>query len=143
MIMTTAEYLQLIDKVNETGKYKADWASLAHHKVPSWYMHDKLGVFIHWGIYSVPAFGNEWYSRGMYDKSVREFEHHRKTYGEQNVFVYLRHTYDGALIILYTCGAQDFFVCGVADHRIGDLVGNFIDLIGIGVNYQHLLAVFC
>lgn len=23
-------------------------------------------------------FGNKWYSRGMYDKNVREFEHHRK-----------------------------------------------------------------
>lgn len=73
--MTTQDYLKLIDEVNENGKFKADWFSLAHHKVPEWYMHDKLGVFIHWGVYSVPAFGNEWYSRGMYDKSVREFEH--------------------------------------------------------------------
>lgn len=32
--MTTKEYLNLIDKVNENGKYHADWSSLAHHKVP-------------------------------------------------------------------------------------------------------------
>ena len=80
--------MNLIDEVNEKGKYKADWTSLAHHKVPDWYMHDKLGVFIHWGIYSVPAFGSEWYSRSMYDKNVREFEHHRKTYGEHKDFGY-------------------------------------------------------
>lgn len=86
--MTVNEYLKLIDEVIEKGKYKADWASLSHHKVPDWYMHDKLGVFIHWGIYAVPAFGNEWYSRGMYDKTVREFEHHRKTWGEQKDFGY-------------------------------------------------------
>lgn len=86
--MTVKEYLDLIDRVNEKGKYKADWASLSRHKVPEWYMRDKLGVFIHWGVYSVPAFGNEWYSRGMYDESVREFEHHRRTYGEQKDFGY-------------------------------------------------------
>lgn len=86
--MTTNEYLNLIDKVNENGKYKADWSSLSQHKVPEWYMHDKLGVFIHWGVYSVPAFGCEWYSRGMYEKGTREFEHHRKTWGEQKDFGY-------------------------------------------------------
>ena len=86
--MTKKDYLELIDNVIEKGRYKADWQSLSHHKVPDWYTKDKLGVFIHWGIYSVPAFGNEWYSRGMYDKNVREFEHHRKTYGDQKDFGY-------------------------------------------------------
>ena len=86
--MKTKEYMNLIDKVNENGKYKADWSSLSQHKVPEWYMHDKLGVFIHWGVYSVPAFGCEWYSRGMYEKGTREFEHHRKTWGEQKDFGY-------------------------------------------------------
>ena len=86
--MTTKEYLELIDKVNSEGRYKADWTFLTHHKVPDWYMTDKLGVFIHWGIYSVPAYGSEWYSRSMYDKKVREFEYHRKTYGDQKDFGY-------------------------------------------------------
>ena len=86
--MTTKEYLKLIDEVNECGKYKPDWSSLSHHKAPEWYMHDKIGVFIHWGIYSVPAFGNEWYSRAMYDFNCREFEHHIKTYGNQKDFGY-------------------------------------------------------
>ncbi len=86
--MTTQEYRKLIDEVNENGPYHANWASLSHHKVPDWYRDGKLGVFIHWGIYSVPAFGNEWYSRNMYNPYVREFEHHRKTYGEQKDFGY-------------------------------------------------------
>ena len=42
--MTTHEYLNLIDDVIEKGKYNADWSSLSKHKVPEWYMHDKLGV---------------------------------------------------------------------------------------------------
>ncbi len=86
--MTVNEYLSLIDSVIENGKYKADWASLAHHKVPDWYKHDKVGVFIHWGIYSVPGYGNEWYSRNMYDKNSPEFEHHVKTYGAHKDFGY-------------------------------------------------------
>ncbi len=86
--MTTQEYLKLIDNVNENGKYKADWASLSHHKVPARFMHDKIGIFIHWGVYSVPAHGCEWYSRGMYDPNCGDFEYHRKTYGDQKNFGY-------------------------------------------------------
>lgn len=86
--MTKEEYLIQIDKVIESGKYKPDWQSLSHHKTPEWYRNGKLGIFIHWGIYSVPAFGSEWYSRSMYDKNHREFEHHIKTYGTHNKFGY-------------------------------------------------------
>lgn len=86
--MTTKEYLQKIDDVIKNGKYKADWQSLSGHSVPKWYYQDKFGIFIHWGIYSVPAFGNEWYSRNMYDKNDRDFEYHVKTYGNQKNFGY-------------------------------------------------------
>ena len=86
--MTKEAYLQQIDQIIEAGPYKADWASLAGHKTPDWYDQGKLGIFIHWGIYSVPGFGNEWYSRNMYDKEHREFEHHVKTYGDQKTFGY-------------------------------------------------------
>ncbi len=86
--MTVNEYLKQIDEVNEKGRYKADWASLSSHKTPDWYKYSKLGVFIHWGVYSVPAFGNEWYSRNMYDSNTREFDHHRATYGEHKNFGY-------------------------------------------------------
>ena len=86
--MTVKEYLEQIDRVIENGKYKADWTSLCNHKAPDWFVRDKLGIFIHWGIYSVPGFGNEWYARSMYDKNCREFEHHRKTYGEHKDFGY-------------------------------------------------------
>lgn len=86
--MTTKEYLKQINNVIDNGPYKADWSSLSHHQVPKWYQQDKLGIFIHWGIYSVPAFGNEWYPRSMYDKNCSEFEHHRTTYGEHTEFGY-------------------------------------------------------
>ncbi len=69
--MTTKEYLQQIDDVITNGKYKDSWESLSNHKTPDWYYKGKLGIFIHWGIYSVPAYGNEWYSRLMYDKKCK------------------------------------------------------------------------
>jgi len=82
------EYLKLIDSVIENGRYKDNWQSLCSHKTPQWYCNAKFGIFIHWGIYSVPAFGNEWYSRNMYDKTTREYRHHIKTYGRHKDFGY-------------------------------------------------------
>ncbi len=43
-------------------KYIPDWESLDTHPLPAWYDAAKVGVFIHWGVYSVPAFENEWYT---------------------------------------------------------------------------------
>ncbi len=86
--MTVNDYLKQIDDVIANGKYKDNWQSLANHKTPDWYYKGKFGIFIHWGVYSVPAYGSEWYSRSMYDKNVREFEYHRKTYGDQKDFGY-------------------------------------------------------
>lgn len=80
--------LKNIDKVIEQGPYKADWDSLVKHPVPAWFSDGKFGIFIHWGIYSVPAFGSEWYSRNMYLQGTAEFEHHIKTYGLQKDFGY-------------------------------------------------------
>ena len=54
--MDQNEYLKLIDETIKNGRYKADWSSLSGHKTPSWYYEAKFGIFIHWGIYSVPAY---------------------------------------------------------------------------------------
>lgn len=86
--MNKTEYLCLIDRVIEKGRYKANWQSLAHHKTPDWFTEGKFGIFIHWGVYAVPAFDNEWYPRAMYDPSSKVFEHHRRTYGDQKSFGY-------------------------------------------------------
>lgn len=87
-MMTKEQYLQQIDRVIADGKYNADWSSLAGHPTPSWYYRGKLGIFIHWGIYSVPAYGCEWYARAMYDPEAQEFQHHLDTYGAQSTFGY-------------------------------------------------------
>lgn len=81
-------WLKKIDDVINKGPYKNDWNSLADYQVPKWYRDAKFGIFIHWGIYSVPAFGSEWYSRNMYIQGSPEYEHHIKTYGPHKDFGY-------------------------------------------------------
>lgn len=81
-------YLEKINKVIENGRYKDTWESLQQYHVPEWYEKIKFGIFIHWGIYSVPAFGSEWYSRNMYIQGSKEFEHHINTYGKHKDFGY-------------------------------------------------------
>ncbi len=86
--MSKEEYLKLIDEVCEKGPFHADWASLTDMKVPDWFKKQKFGIFIHWGLFSVPAFGNEWYSRHMYVKDSPEYKHHIETYGAHKDFGY-------------------------------------------------------
>lgn len=68
--------------------YDAEWQSLKQHKaVPEWFADAKLGVYFHWGVYSVPAFGGEWYPRWMYvpDRigwGSEIYKKHREIYGE-------------------------------------------------------------
>ncbi len=69
-------------------RFEPTWESLAQYSVPQWFQDAKLGIFIHWGVYSVPAFANEWYPRHMYQQGSREFEHHRTTWGDQKHFGY-------------------------------------------------------
>jgi alpha-L-fucosidase len=57
-------------------------------KIPQWYIDGKFGIFVQYGVYAVPAFGNEDYPRAMYWETTPTFAHHVKTYGPQNVFGY-------------------------------------------------------
>lgn len=82
------DYLYRIENTISHGRYRPDWDSLAQYETPRWFRDAKFGIFIHWGVYSVPAFGNEWYPRSMYIQGTREFEHHVKTYGPQKDFGY-------------------------------------------------------
>ncbi len=96
-IVFTGEVDDDLAKIDETiaaGPFTADWDSLAGNGVADWYRDAKLGIFIHWGVYAVPAFGNEWYPRRMYlneidrRRNVNVFEHHLATWGPQKTFGY-------------------------------------------------------
>jgi len=54
------------EKQAHDGPFRPDWATLIKYEQPQWYKDAKFGIFIHWGVYSVPAAENEWYPRNMY-----------------------------------------------------------------------------
>ncbi|MGD1043225.1 MAG: alpha-L-fucosidase [Sedimentisphaerales bacterium] len=69
--------------------FTADWESLKkRNPAPEWFRDAKFGIYFHWGVYSVPAFGSEWYPWSMYDVNSPTYKHHVKTYGEPNKFGY-------------------------------------------------------
>jgi len=82
------ESVKKIEGVIAQGPYQASWDSLEKIKVPKWYEDAKFGIFIHWGVYCVPAFDNEWYPRDMYLQDNHVFRYHLETYGPQSKFGY-------------------------------------------------------
>ena len=81
-----------IESAIAQGPFQAEWSSLEGYEIPQWYKDAKFGIFIHWGAYSVPAFGSEWYPRQMYIDAVRRgdnfFKYHIDNYGRQKEFGY-------------------------------------------------------
>jgi alpha-L-fucosidase len=85
--------------------YEATWESVKTHRVPDWYEDAKLGVFLHWGLYSVPAWAPrvpdiqtilhahgpawmlrhnpyaEWYANTVQLSDSPTRQHHDATYG--------------------------------------------------------------
>jgi alpha-L-fucosidase len=83
-----AAILKDVNEQANNGRFGPDWESLEKYQEPEWYQDAKFGIFIHWGLYSVPAFANEWYSRNMYQQGLPEYVHHIATFGAQSKFGY-------------------------------------------------------
>jgi alpha-L-fucosidase len=82
------EILKRVDEVDAAGPFTNDWATLSNYRAPEWYKDAKFGIFIHWGLYSVPAYANEWYPRNMYIEGSNENKHQVATYGPLTKFGY-------------------------------------------------------
>jgi len=83
-----ASLLKEVDAIDSQGPFRPDWESLQKYEAPEWYQDAKFGIFIHWGVYSVPAFSSEWYPRNMYEPGFDAYKHHIATYGPQDKFGY-------------------------------------------------------
>ncbi len=68
-------------------EYKPTWNSLKRHRTPEWIEDEKFGIYFHWGVYSVPAYGNEWYPHQIYSGGEC-YKHHAENYGEPENFGY-------------------------------------------------------
>ena len=118
--------LARVEQGAQSGPFRANWNSLAAYRIPAWYRDAKFGIFIHWGVYSVPAFGNEWYPRNMYVEGSPEFKHQVAVYGPQSKFGYkdfipqfrAEHFDPDAWVDLFTrAGAR--YIVPVAEHCDG------------------------
>ena len=67
-------------------KYDSNWESLNSRPTPQWFKDAKFGIFIHWGLYSVPAWGPkgsyaEWYLNGLLNNDTARIKFHQENYG--------------------------------------------------------------
>ena len=69
-------------------RYEPNWASLDKRPAPEWFQDAKFGIFIHWGLYSVPGWGvrgqyAEWYWRHMASKKPNNpwWQYHKRVWG--------------------------------------------------------------
>lgn len=80
-----------IFSVASAQQYQANWASLNTRKIPAWFNQDKFGIFIHWGVYAVPAYApvmpnsgysySEWYWHRLPEKQKDFIAFHNANYG--------------------------------------------------------------
>lgn len=77
--------------------YSKDWSSIDSRAIPSWFEDAKFGIFIHWGLYSVPSYSparrdsvsvydryaEHYWRRLIQPSSTQHYftEFHNKTYG--------------------------------------------------------------
>ena len=76
------------------ARYEATWESLDARPVPQWWQDAKLGIFIHWGAYAVPAYAptagkivydcySEWYAGRVQRGNANFTNHNQQVYGGQ------------------------------------------------------------
>ena len=71
------------------GPFAETWESVRrNYKDPGWFRNGKFGIMMHWGIYSVPAHGSEWYVRYMYGGNAGIMQWHTEHFGSPAKFGY-------------------------------------------------------
>ncbi|HOK98789.1 MAG: alpha-L-fucosidase [Bacteroidales bacterium] len=76
-------------QVGQQRTFEPTFVSLEKvNPVPEWFKDAKFGIYLHWGVYSVPAYANEWYPRNMYVPGSNENKHHIEKYGDIAVWPY-------------------------------------------------------
>jgi alpha-L-fucosidase len=86
--LTAAAAVCLCGRTEAAEEADWSWESLQKHPVPAWLADAKFGICMTWGVYSVPAFDNEWYPRNMYIEGHEVYTHHIAIWGDPSVFGY-------------------------------------------------------
>lgn len=89
IVATVASCLAILalSQIMHAQTYEPNWDSIDKRPTPPWFSDAKFGIFIHWGVYSVPSWGPkgtyaEWYWDAMQNKKGETWKFHAKTYGE-------------------------------------------------------------
>lgn len=61
------------------ARYEPNWLSIDSRPLPSWYDDYKIGIFLHWGVYSVPGLG-EWFLEHWREHNQDAVEYMKKNY---------------------------------------------------------------
>jgi len=125
--------LMLMSKVNVFAQYDTiQWNTLKKYQTPEWYQDAKFGIYSHFGVYSVVAFGNEWYGYAMYDKLSQSpsyvpktmYPHHVATYGNPDTFGYKdliplfkAENFDADTIMSYVANAGAKYFAHLTSHH--------------------------
>jgi alpha-L-fucosidase len=95
--MTVERHKTELDKLMATmqqvigeGPYKPTEESLNRYPTPEWYADAKFGIFVHYGLFSVPGYSGVgcWYGNNMYDPKSGAYAFHREQFGPQDNFGY-------------------------------------------------------
>ena len=68
-----AQVTKTASAVHSDHHYQPTWDSIDGRPLPSWYDDAKFGIFIHWGVFSVPSFGSEWFWWHWQGKNMTEY----------------------------------------------------------------------
>jgi alpha-L-fucosidase len=71
--------------------YLPTWESLDKRPVPQWFNDGKFGIFIHWGVYAVPAYTtkgsySEWYQNGLERGDSAKKAFHKAKFGNLSYY---------------------------------------------------------
>ncbi|WP_308042693.1 alpha-L-fucosidase [Micromonospora sp. PLK6-60] len=67
----------------QDAPYEPTWESIdQHNAAPEWFKDAKFGIYWHWGAFTTPQYGHEWYGREMYVDGSNINNHHKATYGD-------------------------------------------------------------
>jgi len=119
--------LQDVERVSHQGPFRPDYESLSQYKVPEWYKDAKFGIFIHWGVYSVPSAENEWYPRNMYRPDEGAYKNFREHFakGDESkgykdlIPLFRAENFDAAAWAKVFKGSGAQYVVPVAEHHDG------------------------
>lgn len=110
------------EKIKPTVKpFDPSWESLARYECPQWFRDAKLGIYVHWGVYSVAEYG-EWYCRTMYETGGSANKYHLQKFGHPTEFEYRdlipmwkaeKFDADAWLELFKEAGARYFTPCAV------------------------------